>query len=203
MKDVPPWLGHISYEVKNNKVPYSYFGESMKVLATLLILFSQITWANVDLDKLNASLPLFSKVYDDTRDPFADANDAIRLANETGRNVIIEIGGNWCTWCHKMDAFLAENPDIYQLLHQKYVLLKINVSDTNENEAFMKGLPPVLGYPHMYVSTGQGKMLLSKDTADFLTNGQYSREAWLSFLNKWQASPAITTPVTANINTAK
>ncbi len=202
MKDVSPWLGHISYEVYNNKVPCSYFGESMKVLATIFILFSQMTWAAVNLDTLNASLPLYSKVYDDKRDPFADAKDAISLANRTGRNVIIEIGGNWCTWCHKMDAFLAENPDIYQLLHQKYVLLKINVSDSNENEAFMKGLPPVLGYPHMYVSTGQGKMLLSKDTADFLTNGQYSREAWLSFLNKWQASSELVLPVTPNVNKA-
>ncbi|WP_448546997.1 thioredoxin family protein [Thalassotalea fusca] len=174
----------------------------MKVLATIFILFSQMTWAAVNLDTLNASLPLYSKVYDDKRDPFADAKDAISLANRTGRNVIIEIGGNWCTWCHKMDAFLAENPDIYQLLHQKYVLLKINVSDSNENEAFMKGLPPVLGYPHMYVSTGQGKMLLSKDTADFLTNGQYSREAWLSFLNKWQASSELVLPVTPNVNKA-
>ncbi|WP_241238828.1 thioredoxin family protein [Colwellia sp. Arc7-635] len=133
-------------------------------------------------------LPLYSKVYDDKRDPFKDAQAAIALAQKTNRNVLIEIGGNWCTWCHKMDAFLAKNPKVYQELHDKYVLLKISVSDSNENEAFMKSLPPVQGYPHMYVSTNTGTMLLSKDTAELLNNLEYSTEYWLTFLAKWQVT---------------
>ena len=131
-------------------------------------------------------LPLYSQVYDDKRDPFKDAQAAIKLAQESDRNVLIEIGGTWCTWCHKMDAFLAKNPEVYQQLHSKYVLLKISVSDSNENEAFMKSLPPVQGYPHMYVSTNSGRMLLSKDTAELLDNLEYSVEYWSTFLDKWQ-----------------
>jgi len=67
-------------------------------------------------------------------------------------------------------------------------LLKINVSDSNDNEDFMKSLPPVLGYPHMYVSTNSGKMILSKDTAEFLENGNHSRIHWQAFIEQWQAS---------------
>ena len=130
-------------------------------------------------------LPDYSKIYDDTRDPFKDAVAAIALAQSTKRNILIEIGGNWCAWCHKMDAFLAKNPEIYQALHQNFVLLKINVSDSNENEAFMKSLPPVLGYPHMYVSTGKGKMMLSKDTAELLAGESYSTLAWQTFIEQW------------------
>jgi thioredoxin-related protein len=130
-------------------------------------------------------LPKYSQVYDDTRDAFSDANAALTLAKETNRQVLIEIGGNWCSWCHKMDVFLDDNPDIYQALHSNYVLLKINVSDTNENTDFMASLPPVLGYPHMYVSTSSGKMLLSKDTAELLADGNYSREQWLTFISQW------------------
>jgi thiol:disulfide interchange protein len=135
---------------------------------------------------LERELPLYSTVYDDQRDPFKDANAALTLAKETNRNVLIEIGGNWCTWCHKMDAFLLKNPKVYQSLHSKYVLLKISVSDSNENDDFMKALPPVLGYPHMYVSTAGGKMLLSKDTAELQDNNGYSSEYWLDFLQQWQ-----------------
>lgn len=131
-------------------------------------------------------LPLFSKVYDDKRDPFKDAQAAIVIAQASNRNVLIEIGGNWCTWCHKMDDFLAKNPKVYQALHDNYVLLKISVSDSNENEAFMKSLPPVQGYPHMYVSTNTGQMLLSKDTAELLDDLQYFAPYWLTFLAKWQ-----------------
>lgn len=134
-----------------------------------------------------APLPIYSKIYDDTRDPIADAKAAIELAGKTGRHVLIEIGGNWCTWCHKLDAFLEKNPDIYQQLHETFVLLKVNVSDSNENEKFMAAMPPVLGYPHMYVSTGQGKLVLSKDTADFLDNGNYSRQQFEQFFQYWQS----------------
>jgi thiol:disulfide interchange protein len=134
------------------------------------------------------NLPTYSKVYDDQRDPFADANAALALARASNRQVLIEIGGNWCSWCKKMASFLDKNPDVYQALHQQYVLLKINVSDSNENNDFMKSLPPVLGYPHMFVATAQGKMILSKDTAELLDNDDYSTVKWLSFLNEWSVN---------------
>ncbi len=131
-------------------------------------------------------LPEYSKVYDESRDPFVDASAAIQLAKATQRNVLIEIGGNWCTWCKKMDAFLLKNPDIYNLLHDNYVLLKVNVSDGNRNKKFMRGLPPVQGYPHMYISTAEGKMLISKDTAELQDEYGYSVKIWRAFLLQWQ-----------------
>jgi thioredoxin-related protein len=131
-------------------------------------------------------LPEYSKHYSETRNPFDDAKAAIELARATHRNILIEIGGNWCTWCKKMDAFLAKNPDIYNQLHDNYVLLKVNVSRANRNSEFMNGLPPVQGYPHMFISTAQGKMLVSKDTAELQDDDGYSAEFWQKFLIKWQ-----------------
>ncbi len=134
------------------------------------------------------NLPTYSKIYDERRDPFADANAALALAKASNRQVLIEIGGNWCSWCKKMASFLAQNPEVSQALHQQYVLLKVNVSDSNENSEFMKALPPVLGYPHMYVSTAGGKMILSKDTAELLDNDDYSTVKWLNFLDEWSVN---------------
>jgi hypothetical protein len=56
----------------------------------------------------------------------------------------------------------------------------------------MKSLPPVLGYPHMYVATQSGKMILSKDTAELLNNEKYSRQLWQAFIEQWQASNVLT-----------
>ncbi|WP_448556741.1 thioredoxin family protein [Thalassotalea montiporae] len=158
----------------------------MKYVIATLLMVSILGFSGAVAAQEKSDLPLYSKVYDDKRDPFKDAVAAINLAKASNRNVLIEIGGNWCTWCHKMDAFLEKNPDIYNKLHQEFVILKVNVSDSNENEAFMKGLPPVLGYPHMYVSTAAGKMVLSKDTAELQEDGKYSRENWLSFIEQWK-----------------
>jgi thiol:disulfide interchange protein len=168
----------------------------MKIISTLILnltlSLSLFIGSSAAVDAAPAieasSLPAYSKIYDDQRDPFQDAAVALALAKETNRQVLIEIGGNWCSWCHKMDAFLLKNPDVYQALHSQYVLLKINVSDSNENNAFMESLPPVLGYPHMYVSTAQGKMVLSKDTAELLAGNNYSKTQWLSFLSKWSVA---------------
>ncbi|MBL4910745.1 MAG: thioredoxin family protein [Alteromonadaceae bacterium] len=159
------------------------------LILTFFIIFSTTAIAETT-NIIAADLPNYSKVYSEKRDPFKDAAAAIALANNSQRNVLIEIGGNWCTWCNKMDAFLEKNPEVYQALHSKFVLLKVNVSNTNENKAFMSGLPPVLGYPHMYVSTAAGKMILSKDTAQLQKNGQYNAKVWLKFLIKWQANSA-------------
>lgn len=157
----------------------------MKILSPLVLILSLVVFSSAVMAEKLLDLPEYSKIYDDQRSPFVDATDALALAKATNRQVLIEIGGNWCSWCYKMDTFLSNNPDVYQALHANYVLLKINVSDSNENADFMAALPPVLGYPHMYVSNASGKMLLSKDTAELLANSDYSREYWLTFLNKW------------------
>ncbi|MEW6989853.1 thioredoxin family protein [Colwelliaceae bacterium 6441] len=157
------------------------------ILTFIALFLCQSLFLSSVIAKTKNDLPLYSTAYDDKRDPFKDAAAAIALAKATDRNVLLEIGGNWCAWCHKMDSFLARNPDIYQKLHAEYVLLKINVSDSNENEAFMKSLPPALGYPHMYISTATGKMILSKDTAELLSGDDYSRKAWITFLEQWKA----------------
>jgi len=157
-------------------------------------LFSKSFALESDIN-IDHALPEYSKVYDDTRDPFKDAVAALNLAKATKRNVIIKIGGNWCTWCERMDAFLVKQPAIYQALHNRFVVLKVNVSDSNENTKFMKSLPPILGYPHMFVSSNVGKMLLSKDTAELLDNGDYSVNRWVEFLDKWQINPLAGTTI--------
>ena len=164
---------------------------SSVLILCISLLLASTTLVNAASIADTFTLPTYSKVYDDQRDPFKDAAAALSLAKETNRQVLIEIGGNWCTWCHKMDSFLAKNPDVYKALHSQYVLLKINVSDSNENNDFMKSLPPVLGYPHMYVSTAQGKMILSKDTAELLDDNNYSKSQWLSFLSDWSVDSNI------------
>lgn len=158
-------------------------------IITFTVLFSlALNLFNAQAFEVNAiDLPLYSQGYDEQRDPFKDANAALLLAKNTQRNVMIKVGGNWCDWCKRMDAFLKAHPDVYNALHENFVILKINVSDSNENNAFMKSLPPVQGYPHIYISSAQGKMLISKDTAELYINEGYSSEAWLAFIDKYKA----------------
>ncbi|MCW8956153.1 MAG: thioredoxin family protein [Gammaproteobacteria bacterium] len=131
------------------------------------------------------NLPQYSVIYDPQRDPYQDGRAAIKLAQASNRQVLIEVGGDWCSWCHILDRFLEQNPDIKQKLHQTFVMLKVNVSDSNDNHQFLAAFPRPLGYPHMYIAGKDGDILLSKDTADFLNNGKYSRQQFLDFFSQW------------------
>jgi len=131
------------------------------------------------------ALPAYSTQYDVKRDPFKDGAAAVKLATETNRRILIELGGEWCSWCHKMDLFFDSNPDLKQKLHDTFVMLKVNVSSENNNAEFLKAFPRPNGYPHMYVSDKNGSVLYSQDTGSFVNKGQYSREAFLTFFNRW------------------
>lgn len=65
------------------------------------------------------------------------------------------------------------------------MLLKVNVDETNDNAEFLSAFPRAMGYPHMYVTNSDGKILSSQDTAEFLENGKYSEKRFRLFLDHW------------------
>ena len=130
-------------------------------------------------------LPEYSRSYDPARDPFEDGKEALLYAKETNRRVLIKVGGDWCSYCRILDHFVDNNPLVRNSLHEKFVVLKVNISDENTNEDFMSGLPETIGYPHIFITGNDGQILISKDTARLLVNGQYSQEYFLDFLSEW------------------
>ena len=131
-------------------------------------------------------LPVYSLGYDPNRNAMQDGRDAIKLAQATQRRILIEIGGDWCKWCHVLDRFLNNNAEIKKQLHQTFVLLKVNVSDENDNREFLKVFPRVLGYPHVFVTESNGTLLLSKDISQFFVNGEYSAERFKTFFKQFR-----------------
>ena len=105
----------------------------MKKLA-LLFFALQITTAAA---AATAALPAYSIGYNPKSDAFADGRNAIQLATETQRKILIEVGGDWCVWCHKLDQFLHSNPDLQRQLHDTFVMLKVS-SESREYFPFFK-----------------------------------------------------------------
>lgn len=154
---------------------------AMRLLSIFLLL---VTGAQV-LASPALELPVYSQGYDPARDPFSDGRAALQLAKDTQRKVLIEVGGNWCSWCHVLDRFLNEHPSLRTRLHEIFVLLKVNVDESGDNEEFLSIFPKALGYPHMYVTDKDGTILFSQDTAEFLRDGKYSEQRFQAFLARW------------------
>jgi len=150
------------------------------------LLFCFTPYAPLHAEPVSQTLPIYSRVYDPTRNPIDDGIEALKLAKKTNRKVLIEVGGNWCAWCHRLDKFLHTHPQLKNDFFNTFVLVKVNVSEANDNKEFLKVFPPANGYPHMYVTDKNGKIIESKDTADFLIKKRYSVSRFYEFINKWK-----------------
>jgi len=131
-----------------------------------------------------AALELPDK-FDPARDPARDVAAAAAAAKAQGKRVLVDVGGEWCVWCHIMDDFIAANPDVRSVLDAGYVVVKVNWSRENKNEAFLSTLPAIKGYPHLFVLDGSGKLVHSQET-DVLEQGRsYDKAKFVAFLKKW------------------
>jgi thiol:disulfide interchange protein len=129
-----------------------------------------------------ASLP---QRFDPARDPAADLATVLAEARATGRRVLVDVGGEWCVWCHVMDRFFAGDATARALRDQGFVWLKVNVSPQNRNQAFLARWPRVAGYPHLFVLDADGRLLHSQDTSALESGQGYDRGRMLDFLRRW------------------
>ena len=127
--------------------------------------------------------------FDPSRDAAADIAHAIALARAEGKRVIVDVGGEWCTWCHIMDRFIAANPDLRSLLDARFVWVKVNFSPQNRNEAVLARWPRIHGYPHLFVLDARGKLLHSQNTGELEAGKSYDNARFRAFLERWAPTP--------------
>jgi thiol:disulfide interchange protein len=123
--------------------------------------------------------------FDPARDAGKDLDAALRMARATRRRVLVEVGGEWCSWCHIMDRFFASNAEVRRIRDANYIWLKVNFSKENPNEAVLARWPKVAGYPHLYVLDANGKLLQSQDTGVLEAGQTYDPIAFRAFLVEW------------------
>ena len=133
---------------------------------------------------LTESSPLPTR-FDPARDPAHDLDTALQMARKTRRRVLAEVGGEWCTWCHIMDHFFAANPDLAKMRDANFIVLRINFSKENQNQAFLGRWPKVAGYPHFFVLDANGRLLHSQDTSVLEAAKDYDPAAFRAFLLEW------------------
>ena len=123
--------------------------------------------------------------FEPTRDAARDVATAVAAAKAQGKRVLVDVGGEWCAWCHILDRFVAANPDVLAVRDANYVWVKVNWSKENKNEAFLSRWPAVKGYPHFFVLDGEGKLVQSQDTGVLESGRDYDKAKFLAFLTKW------------------
>lgn len=174
----------------------------LPTLSVLLVItalgFCQTTWAQtnsgqsstsqVNSGQVNSGPPkvdMTKKIFDPTRDTAKDIADAIKQATKEKKRILLDVGGNWCIWCRRLDLLMETDKQIRDALKQKFVVVKVNFSPENKNESILSKYPAVTGYPHLFVLEKDGKLLHSQDTGLLETGDHHDPAKVMEFLNKW------------------
>jgi thiol:disulfide interchange protein len=120
------------------------------------------------------------------RDAATDLERAVADATGAGKRIILDVGGEWCSWCHILDKFIEDHPELRTAIARDYVWLKINMSPENQNKAFLSKYPEIPGYPHLFVLDTDGTLLHSQDTVELEEGKSYNLGRVRDFLERWK-----------------
>ena len=123
--------------------------------------------------------------FDPARDAAKDISDAVALAQKSHKRIILDVGGEWCIWCRRLDTLFETHDDLAAYLHEHFIPVKVNYSKENENTKVLSRYPAIPGYPHLFVLDENGKLLKSQDTGELESGKHHDPAKVMAFLRKW------------------
>jgi len=126
-------------------------------------------------------------IYNPQADASADLKAAVKKAKAENKHVLLQIGGNWCSWCVKFHNLTTTDAQLDSTLKANYVALKINHSKEVPNLAVLEQLeyPQRFGFPVFVVLDGNGKRLHTQNSAYLEEGAGYSKKKIMEFLGQW------------------
>ena len=111
----------------------------MKIIVLVLLLSAAMLATQAQKETL----------YNPKADAQKDIAVAIAKAKKENKFVLIQAGGNWCSWCIEFARFAKEDAKIDSVIKASFIWYHLNYSKENENKAmFAKlGYPQRFGYP--------------------------------------------------------
>jgi len=157
----------------------------MKAICSLIFAATLFAPMATHADEAPGAAPYLVAAYDPKRDPNDDVGAAVNNAKGSGKRILLQVGGDWCGWCHLMSKYFNENEKVAKALNKSYLIVKVNYSEDNQNKDFLGKYPNVKAYPHLFVLDSDGKLLHSQGTAELEEGKGYNEEKVLGFLSKW------------------
>ncbi|MFM2359697.1 MAG: hypothetical protein RLY16_1690 [Bacteroidota bacterium] len=128
------------------------------------------------------------KIYHPEADANADIEQALKKAATEHKYVLIQGGGNWCSWCIEFARFCKADAQIDSLINSSFVWYHLNWSKENENKpVFAKyGYPQRFGFPVFIILNEKGERIHTQNSA-YLEDGKksYDKAKVMEFLEMW------------------
>ncbi len=129
-----------------------------------------------------------AKLYNPSADAEKDIAAAIKKAKAENKYVLLQGGGNWCSWCIEFARFCKADAKIDSVINASFVWYHLNWSKENENKKiFAKfGYPQRFGFPAFIILDGNGNQIHTQNS-EYLEDGKksYNKNKVQAFLEMW------------------
>lgn len=167
-----------------------------KIFTVYLLLLTTIGFAQTDAEKeekkkkIEAEKASLVKPYHELEDADAKVKELLVQAKSENKNIILQVGGNWCIWCLRLNDFIQKTDELKNIVDKNYVYYHLNWSPKNKNEKFFAkyGNPgEKQGYPIFMVLDKNGKLIHIQETGSLEEGKGYSQEKVKAFFETWIA----------------
>ena len=159
----------------------------MRIIAMCVLFLAVFSFAPAQRKDQPVAVMSLPTTFDPTRDAAADIRFALSEARRTGKRVLLDVGGEWCIWCHRLDTLFTTHAALAEFRDRHYVTVKVNYSKENKNENVLSAYPRIPGYPHLFVLDSKGALLHSQDTGALESGKGHDPEKVMAFLKQWVA----------------
>src|ERR1700733_10174397 len=132
-------------------------------------------WAAASTYSLGDDVPKAKKddgikkpVYDEKADAKALIDAALVSAKRENRRVLIQWGGNWCSWCLLLHERFHSDKDLAKTLRYEYDVVYIDSKNKDLMEKYGQDNSKH-GVPFLTVLDADGKVLINQSTVPFET----------------------------------
>ena len=126
-------------------------------------------------------------LYNPTEDAEKAIAAAVKKAKTEHKFVLIQGGGNWCSWCKRFSITVANDAKLDSIVNADFVVYHLNYSEENKNEKlFAKyGYPQRFGFPVFLVLDQNGNRIHTQNSV-YLEEGKgYNKDKIADFFESW------------------
>ncbi|MDP8243028.1 MAG: thioredoxin family protein [Candidatus Hinthialibacter antarcticus] len=149
-----------------------------------IYLLTVIFCAQVCIAEEAAAKPSF---YDESGNAQELIDQACARAQRDGKRVLLQYGGNWCTWCVYLHHLYESDPEINKTLHSEYEIVYV---DVRSNRGIEKQFgAEIQGVPFLTVIEPDGSVVTHQSTVPLEKGRGHDPKLVLAFLNQWKPAP--------------
>ncbi len=128
-----------------------------------------------------------AKPYNPSANAENDIATTLKKATAENKHVLVQAGGNWCSWCMEFNRFIHATGQIDSLINKCFIVYHLNYSPENPNKAVFAryGYPQRFGFPVFIILDAAGNRIHTQNS-EYLEQGRsYNKQKVWEFLVQW------------------